>query len=78
MKTCDQYVQVYFSGFRGGGVSEWGFGMGWPYIEPTEYKDWFVLAIPGIILGMSSANERRLYYVTLSVIGQARKQNGPC
>ena len=77
MKTWDQYVQVYFSGFRGGGVSELAFGMGWRYIEPNEYKDWFVVAIPGIILGMGSANERRVYYVTLTFIGPARKQNGP-
>ena len=68
MKTCDQYVQVYFIGFRGGGVFEWGFGMGWRYIEPNEYKHWFVVAIPGIILGMGLANEIRVYCVTLTFV----------
>ena len=33
---------------------------------------------PGIILGMSAANERRRYYVTPSLIGWAHAQNDPC
>ena len=31
----------------------------------------------GIILGMGSANERRRYYVTPSLIGRAHTQNDP-
>ena len=32
----------------------------------------------GVILGMGSANERRHYYVTPSLIGWAHTQNDPC
>ena len=32
----------------------------------------------GIIMGMGAANERRRYYVTLSLIGRAHTQTGPC
>ena len=34
--------------------------------------------VTGIILGMGSANERRLYYVIPSLIGQVQTQNDPC
>ena len=33
--------------------------------------------LPGIILGMGSANERRRYYVTPPLIGRAHTQNDP-
>ena len=33
---------------------------------------------PGIILGMGSANERRRYIVTSSLIGWAHTQNDNC
>ena len=36
------------------------------------------LSIPGIILSMGSANERRRYYVTPSLIGWTHTQNDPC
>ena len=36
-----------------------------------------VLLIAGIILGMGSANERRRYYVTHSLIARAYTQNDP-
>ena len=35
-------------------------------------------ATTGIILGMGSANERRLYNVTLSLTGHDHTQNDPC
>ena len=34
--------------------------------------------IPGIILCLGSANERRRYYVMPSLIGHTHTQNGPC
>ena len=34
--------------------------------------------VPGIILGMGSANERRRYIVTSSLIGRAHDKNDPC
>ena len=38
---------------------------------------WYVYAFTGIILGMGSANERRRYYVTPSLICRAHTQNAP-
>ena len=40
--------------------------------------DKMVHAYPGIILGMGSANERRRYIVTSSLIGWAHTYNDPC
>ena len=36
------------------------------------------MSAAGIILGTGSANERRRYYVTPPLIGQAHTQNDPC
>ena len=58
-------------------------------IATDKHLDWLTVArgshdqfpgqtMAGIILGMSSANERRRYNVTPPLIGRAHTQNDPC
>ena len=46
--------------------------MAWGWAEDKPLSE------PGVILGMGSANERRRYIVTSSLIGWAHTQNDPC
>ena len=37
--------------------------------KPLTYDIWLIFLLPGLILGLCPANERRRYFVTTSLIG---------
>ena len=47
-------------------------------MKTGEHMSGLPKSTAGMILGMGSANERRCYIVTPSLIGWAHTQNGPC
>ena len=45
------------------------------YVHDVQYAEQTICTCTGVILGMGSANERRRYNVTSSLIGWAHTQN---